>query len=248
MVGSYWSTKQPTTNWLQMLDFPTPPAPWITILYSFPRSRGVWRISSCIASTTLMFSLAEVSKKGHPMLVANAAPSCVDTSLLDSRSHLFPQITCGRNSTPIFWSQYPMCYHKIGRLKDSTRTFSVLQNSCSAYRISYHWHLLVSDSCDPVIHRLGLIKRAAACDGVHKHEAISLAHILHKKLTAQTQLQHSPYQEKGMAHCSHPTGEVLCASNSDHYANLPGLSWQSTPPGPQYQECPANMSATEPNQ
>lgn len=140
-----------------------------------------------------------------------------------------------------------MCYHKIGRLKDSTRTFSVLQNSCSAYRISYHWHLLVSDSCDPVIHRLGLIKRAAACDGVHKHEAISLAHILHKKLTAQTQLQHSPYQEKGMVHCSHPTGEVLCASNSDHYANLPGLSWQSTPPGPQYQECPANMSATEPN-
>ena len=209
--------KQPTTNWLQMLDFPTPPAPWITILYSFPFSRGVWRISSCIASTTLMFSLAEVSKKGHPMLAANTTPSCVVTSLsVDSRSHLLPQITCERNSTLFS----VLSIHVLILNGRFTHTVSVLSSHSAIHMIdlSYHWHLLVSDSCDPVVHSLGLIKGTPACDGVHKHEAISLAHILHKKLTAQTQLQHSPYQDKGMVHCSHTQQvmKVLCASSSDH--------------------------------
>ena len=79
---------------MQIADFPTPPAPSRTTLYSIP-VLGVTLINSSKASCMLTLDFADVSKNGHPHDLAVSIPSDLGTCLILSRSHLFPTKTIG---------------------------------------------------------------------------------------------------------------------------------------------------------
>ena len=59
----------------------------------------------------------------------------------------------------------------------------VLINNCTPFYVaisdvSYHWHVLVPQPVDPLVHRLNLLKCLTIVNGIHQQETVTFSDIL----------------------------------------------------------------------